>query len=120
MPDHPQHPDFGFFAAPDVSTDRDSGDELDLEYTYPQQPETVTRVTDGGELETLRYENAQVHLIEAANRRLIDELLVEHEKVETLRTQLTAARQALADVYDAFPVFIRERLEPLRAILERE
>lgn len=46
----PARPDFDFFAAPDVSTDRDSGDELDLEYTYPKQPETVTRVTVDGYL----------------------------------------------------------------------
>lgn len=44
----------------------------------------------------------------------------EMREIERLSMQVDAARQALAEVFESVPVFMQERLERLRVILERE
>lgn len=121
MPDPlPQYPNFDFFAAPDVSTDRDSGNELDLEYTYPKQPERLTRVTLDGYLPANDIRRAFVmgakwweyhstgftmfgsdrNLAEAeAEKRYPGGTSTDADELETLRVQLDTARLAYHAAY---------------------
>lgn len=130
MPDPlPQHPDFGFFNDPG-----DEADELDLEYTYPQQPERLTRVTDAAECERLTeelaaareqkerfilnlsnllgmiYQDVSTHDILGTLGDVLDEL-------SALTAQLTAARLAYAAAYQALVTDNPWRMAEVRAAL---
>lgn len=123
MPEEPMTPipDFSFFG--------DAGDEDDhrTPMIYP------TRDFEMGEIERLQAENKalrgllpDVETVEEAHE-IFTEWAAAYAAIgniekdnERLNSKLFRARQALAEVYNSVPVHIQERLERLRAILERE
>lgn len=103
----PQYPNFDFFAAPDVSTDRNEGDELDLEYTYPKQPETVTRV--------ITREDVMESVGANSEQKQLAALLADLELLKkVIRARVACARVMLTPDAISQVIFMADECERLR------
>lgn len=123
MPEQPMTPN------PDFSIFRDAGDEDDHR-TPMIHP---TRDFEMGEIERLQAENKalrgllpDVETVEEAHE-IFTQWAAAYAAIrniekdnERLNSKLFRARKALQEVYTAAPVFMQERLDNLKAILERD
>lgn len=79
----PARPDFDFFAAPDVTTDRDAGDEA-APLVYPTRAETVTRVHAGD------FETDEIARLTRERDAAIREYEACHDIMDTVRVTIAA------------------------------